>query len=374
MSLSLSLSLCLCRRCLLLQGVCVSGCGVPFGTWEETRSLVHPVTTRRAGAAGVVQGLGEALPDHPRDKTEAGAVEITSTASAGVPVLEGSIHGVTLEELLFLVFEGAHARVHVALCVVSEGQGPAGSPRELLPHALLLLLMLDLVRPLDAEPVVRQGRVARAPEHGAAGTAVDRHVVAGLRVLRAEGQVPLTEVTGSDEACFDGVRIVPQLGGRLFRPAAPLLVSAGRKVRAWTRGDVALTVEDQLLCLLVRVAVLEGGQIRTLWERGVQGLARLASGPGLARLIRNSRNVKRIFVIIAVTSGSWGCRACRGALLPLGCGGGSPPPPGPDLIVLLQEGRGLSNLQLRGVLGVVVLVSRVKDARARVQPVRARGR
>merc|ERR1719374_163447 len=113
MSLSLSLSLCLCRRCLLLQGVCVSGCGVPFGTWEETRSLVHPVTTWRAGAAGVVQGLGEALPDHPRNKTEAGAVEITSAASARVPVLVGGIHGVTLEELLFLVFEGTLSRVHV---------------------------------------------------------------------------------------------------------------------------------------------------------------------------------------------------------------------------------------------------------------------
>ena len=46
--------------------------------------------------------------------TEAGAVETASTARACVPVLAGGIHGVTLEELLYPVLEGTHARVNVA--------------------------------------------------------------------------------------------------------------------------------------------------------------------------------------------------------------------------------------------------------------------
>ena len=83
--------------------------------------------------------------------------------------------------------------------------------------------------------------MALAPENGAAQTAVDRHTVAGLRVLWAEGHELLTEVTGSNEPCFDGVRIVPQLGGRLFGPTTPLRISTGREVCAWTRRDVTLT-------------------------------------------------------------------------------------------------------------------------------------
>ena len=85
--------------------------------------------------------------------------------------------------------------------------------------------------------------MALAPENGAAQTAGDRHSFAGLRVLWAEGHEQLTEVTGSNEPCFDGVCIIPQLGGRLFGPTSPLRISTGRDgcglaVCARTRRDV----------------------------------------------------------------------------------------------------------------------------------------
>ena len=62
----------------------------------------------------VVQDLGEALPDDSRDMTDAGAIGTSSSARACVPVLAGGVHGVILDELLHLVLEGTHARVHVA--------------------------------------------------------------------------------------------------------------------------------------------------------------------------------------------------------------------------------------------------------------------
>ena len=77
--------------------------------------------------------------------------------------------------------------------------------------------------------------MALAPENGAVQIAVDRHTVAGLRVLWAEGHELLTEVTGSNEPCFDGVRLIPQLGGRFFGPTTPLRISSGREVYAWIR-------------------------------------------------------------------------------------------------------------------------------------------